>query len=89
MGRLEEIKARIRGFDAPVPEDLDDDAIRAGRTAYLDYWENIEDDLRWCVEELAKFHKCSDIASCTWPDGLGVHDVLGDYQREIYHKEDE
>ena len=89
MGRLDEIKARIEAFDGLRPEDYElppevDPFVEP--RALHGYWANIEDDLRWCVEELARFRRCDGFEVFLAPDG---ENGLRECRKLHWHKEGE
>ena len=53
MDRLEEIIARIEAFDALSPAEMGEETCPAAEA----FWDMVEYDLRWCVEELAKLKR--------------------------------
>ena len=56
MGKLEEIIARIEAFDALSPAEMGEETCPAAEA----FWDNVEDDLRWAMNELGKFHECDN-----------------------------
>ena len=84
MTRLDEIKTRLEAFETLTFSDYGENDMLDPPFA-TDFWENVEDDLAWCVEELAKFHLCGE--SVDTPDGSKCY--MDYHAHAVYHKEGE
>ena len=54
--------------------------------AIQEFWEHVESDLRWAMNELARFHKCDGFEVFLAPDG---ENGLRECRKPHYHKEDD
>ena len=76
MSRLDEIKARIKAFDALSPAEMAEATCPAAEA----FWDMLDYDLRWCVEQLSDFYEDQD---STERQLLPVYHRRSDHTQEV------
>ena len=89
MTQLDEIKARIAAFEALTIRHFSGGELEVEHPTAANFWNNVEADLRWCIDELEKYTECEDSNGCLYngsPHRIQPRIVT---LRTVYHREGE